>query len=225
MAIATSIFLSTLIVAAVIMYALTMNRWDWRKLIVRGSILVGTAVLLSAGGLALFTLKDRILPPSIQTEYSGLRLGMTKDEVKYAIGYPNSVIRPSVETEGEWKRVQKITATKDLKDKKVEDYNDWQFARNFGYIEAVFDEHDERLIVAECLSQVRDGLCPAIHGIKDGDTEQTVLQRFGTPDYSRLIGVTKEVYYTLIGIFFYLTQEQVYLLGINDIRYKFIPTN
>ena len=221
MTLGMGIFLSTLMLSAVIIYALTINRWDWRKIIFRGFISVGVAVILSAIAVAVFILKDRFLPLAIQKEYAGVQLGMTMDEVKYAIGYPDAVLEPNVETEGEMKGWQKIIATKDLKDKKVDDYNDWTFDRSFGHIQTTFDKKEKRLIAAECYSQNRLGDCPALYGIKDGDTEQSVFQRFGTPDNSKIDGVARMIYYERIGVFFYLAKKQVYLLGINDTHFKY----
>jgi hypothetical protein len=224
MTLGMGIFLSALILAAVIMYALTMNRWDRRKITLRTFISIGVAVLLSAGAAALFMLKDRLLPLSVQKEYSGLQLGMTMDEVKYAIGFPDAVLESEIETTGEFKGFQKITASKDLKDKKVEDYSEWNFGRSFGYVQTTFDAKNKKLIVVECFSRDRGGACPAIYGIKDGDTEQSVLQRLSTPEKSQLDGVTKKMYYERIGVFLFLTKMQVYLLGINDTGYKYTST-
>ena len=95
MTLGMGIFLSTLMLSAVIIYALTMNRWDWRKIIFRSFISVGVAVILSAIAVAVFILKDRFLPLAIQKEYAGVQLGMTMDEVKYAIGYPDAVQNPT----------------------------------------------------------------------------------------------------------------------------------
>jgi hypothetical protein len=224
MTLGMGIFLSTLILAAVIMYALTINRWNWRKIVLRSFISIGVAVLLSAAAAALFIFKDRFLPLSIQKEYAGLKLGMTMDEVKYVVGFPDGVLEPT-EKEGERKRWQILTATKNLKDKKVEDYSEWNFDRNYGYIRVKFDNKEKRLIVVECYSQDRVGACPAIYGIKDGDAEQSVLQRFGNPGKSQIDGVAKQMYYERIGVFFFLTKTQVYLLGINDTGYRYTSTN
>lgn len=182
MSLGIGIFLSTLVLAVVIMYALTMNRWDWRKIFVRTAVSIGAVFVLSGIAVGLFLLKDRLLPIPIQREYAGLHLGMTMAEVKYAIGYPEEVLEPDAETTGEYKGFQKLTAVNELKEKQVEDYSEWSFSRSFGYIQATFDKQNKKLIAVECYSQKREGACPAIYGIKDGDTELSVLQRFSTPE-------------------------------------------
>jgi hypothetical protein len=57
--------------------------------------------------------------------------------------------------------------------------------------------------------------------VTDGDTEKKVIRRLGNPDTARIEGVTKFMTYDKLGIFLWLAQERVYMLGINDRKYKY----
>ena len=83
----TSIFLSTLLFSVVVLYGITKDRWNWGRLVKRTSIWCFGLIVLGAatdGGLHLYNQ----IPPTVarQTQYAGLRLGMTKDEVLYIKG-------------------------------------------------------------------------------------------------------------------------------------------
>jgi|SRR5438067_1856854 len=63
------------------------DRWNWGRLVKRTSIWCFGLIVLGAatdGGLHLYNQ----IPPTVarQTQYAGLRLGMTKDEVLYIKG-------------------------------------------------------------------------------------------------------------------------------------------
>jgi hypothetical protein len=160
--------------------------------------------------------------PHVQTEYAGLRIGMKKDEVKYVKGYPPTVLEPP-ETEGEWKGAQRMVATKDLENtKKIEDYNSWTYEDAAGNrLDLTFDPSSSALIVIECFSRSTSRWCPAIDGITNGDTEQTIISKFGQPDDARLDNLTKSLFYKNIGVHFTLEKAQIYIIGINDTRYRY----
>ena len=61
---------------------------------------------------------------------------------------------------------------------------------------------------------------PSLAGVSDGDSEQEVIRKLGPPDASSIEGVTKRLHYRTPGIWFTLTKERVYMLGINDPKYK-----
>src|ERR1700732_4366617 len=124
MTVGLGIFLSSWIVAAIILYALTRDRWNWYRIIL--TIFVG-AMLLGSLAIGIFFLSDRLINIlSIQSEYAGLRLHMTMDEVKYVNGVPDAVTEDTVVSEGEMKGFYRvIETTKFEKEQKVEDYHDW----------------------------------------------------------------------------------------------------
>jgi hypothetical protein len=80
-------------------------------------------------------------------------------------------------------------------------------------LELAFDKN--KLVMIRCYAGEKLGRCPALGGIRDDDSEQQLVQKFGpaTPHQSM---ASQRRY----GAFFCLTQETVYMLGINDTRYK-----
>jgi len=214
----TAIFLSALVLASVILYAVTKDRWRWRIGIRRLTITLLALVLLgvlTSAGVYLW----RQLPVSLskQTEYAGLRLGMTQDEVRYVKGYPPIVYgEPDNAAEG-W---LPVIDTKNLEPgKKLEDYREWVYEDRSQRISVSFDKDQKKIVAIECYSADKLGRCPGVAGIADGSTEQEMIRTLGPPERSRIDGVTKHVHYTKYGAYFLLTKEQVYMLGINDTAY------
>jgi multisubunit Na+/H+ antiporter MnhB subunit len=71
------IFLSSVVFALVIFYAITKNRWRWERIVRRSALALVALIVLTGvviGGLYFW----KQLPPTIspQTEYAGIRLGM-----------------------------------------------------------------------------------------------------------------------------------------------------
>lgn len=221
MTIGTGIFLSSLLLAIVILYGLTKDRWAWRRIVKQTAlVLVGLIFLGVIAGAGFYAWEQVPIRIQQQTEYASVRIGMSPDEVKYVKGYPPQVLGP-VETEGDWMEFKPVIETKNIeKGKRVEDYEEWSYQGNKYYIVVQYDSQKATVIAVECYSEDKLNRCPAIAGVADGDSEQEVIGKFGQPDSFKISGVTKSLYYSQIGIFFNLTQERVYMLGINDIGYR-----
>src|SRR5262245_20197615 len=144
-----------------------------------------------------------------QTEYAGLRLGTTMAEAKHVKGVPTTVLE--VEQTG-WKTMIAIDELE--QGKEIEDYNEWSYEGIGHRIALVFDKN--KVIAIECYSEDRLGRCPALGGIRDGDSEQELFRKFGHRNTISVHGFRKMVQYPNVGAVFYLAQETVYMLGIND---------
>src|SRR5262249_9332926 len=131
------------------------------------------------------------------------------------------VVYGEPDKEGKWKGFQEIIETKNLEKegKRIEDYTDWSYTVTGGRIDLTFSPTSKELMAIACYSDDRLRRCPVIAGKTDGNTEQEVIRRLGKPDIARTDGVMKYLNYKNIGVNFWLTKEQVYMLGINDIRY------
>ena len=184
---------------------------EWRRIAHRigvGALIVGCLIGVVAGGIYAWR---KFAPVFKQRHYAGLRLGITMDETTYVKGVPTHVYE---DQEGEWKGFHKVIDIKELeKGKKTEDYNEWGYQNTAYRIDLTFDKN--KLIVIECYSEDKRERCPALGGIRDDDSEQQLVQKFGpaTPHQSM---ASQRRY----GAFFYLTQETIYMLGINDTQYK-----
>jgi hypothetical protein len=222
MSVGLGIFLSAIVVAIVILYGITKDRWRWRR-VLSGILLIFASILVVAAALiGILHFWDEIPAlVSSQIEYASIRLGMTPDEVIYVNGYPSAVLGDNTHTDesGIW---QQVIEVKDLeKGKRVQDYGEWAYNTEKSRVRITFNEAKNAVIVIECYSEDRLSRCPPIAGVTDGDTEKKVIRRLGNPDTARIEGVTKFMTYDKLGIFLWLAQERVYMLGINDRKYKY----
>ena len=125
MSIGLGIFLSSLLFALILLYLITRDRWNWRRIARRlgvGALIFGCLTGLVAGGIYVW---NGFAPVVKQTEYAGLRLGTTMEEAKYVKGLPTHVY-DEFGREGIPKGLRRMIPIKELeKEKKIEDYNDW----------------------------------------------------------------------------------------------------
>jgi hypothetical protein len=102
MELGTAIFLSSIIVCIVLLYGFTKDRWSWRRIVVRS--LIGILIIVAAGGALIVAAQywDQFFPTKLarQTEYAGVRLGMSRDEVRYVKGLPTNIVTD--DKEGPW---------------------------------------------------------------------------------------------------------------------------
>jgi hypothetical protein len=204
MSIGLAIFLSSLMFALIFLYHITRDRWSWHR-IGRKTVVVllifGGLITLAAGGIYSW-IQFRHLK-SKQTEYAGLRLGMTMAEAKYVKGIPdfvvdNTPIRTSNLDEG----------------KKIEEYRDWRYADST--LQLVFNDDNNLLGAIACSSA---SACPEILGITIGDSEQQLLSKLGQPSTAKIDGLVKEMNYSSLGVLVDLRQQKIFMFGIHDTRY------
>jgi hypothetical protein len=227
MSVGTGILLSSLVFAIVILYGITKDRWRWRRIVGRTALIVAAIMVLTgaiSGGLYLWDRLPMTLVP--QTEYAGLRLGISPDEVMYIKGYPPTVYAEAPDPPpADWPGAgwQEVIHTKDVKKgQRVQDYREWSYENDDQHsrIDVTFNPQKTAVIVIECYSDDRLGRCPSIAGISDGASEQEVVRKLGKPERSSIEGVTKSLYYSAVGVRLVLSKERVYMLGINDQKYK-----
>jgi hypothetical protein len=231
MSVGTTIFLSSIVLASVILYGITKDRWPWASLTAStaraaSTTFVGVIIVSILIGV-IFTVES-LLPIAPQTAYAGLRLGMGQDEVMYIKGYPPSVLGKAPkapEAKGPWDRYgwwddPVVVETKTLGDgQRVQDYRDWSYQYRHSRIDVTFNPEHTAVIAIQCYSHDSLGHCPSIAGASDGNSEQEVIRKLGPPDTSRIDGVAKSLDSRTHGIPLWLTKEQIYMLGIYDPKY------
>ena len=213
----TGIFLSSIVLAVVILYGITKDRWHWRRIAKRAAfIFFGLIVIGTALGVGAYYWQE--LPQKIerQTAYAGLRLGMTQDEVMYVKGYPPFVLGEEL-TDPQWKGFMTVVDTKNLeKGKRAIDYRDWSYEEYEHNINVAFNPARTAVTVIQCYSKDKVYRCPELGGVRDGDSEKEVLRKLGNPTSSKIDGVTKEMSYRDFNIEIWLTKEEVYMLALRD---------
>lgn len=92
MTLGTGIFLSTLIVSILLLYKWTRERWNWARGFKRFFVfLVAISAITGLGFWGYDAYKNHVVK---QTEYEGVKLGMSKDEVLYVKGEPDQLLTP-----------------------------------------------------------------------------------------------------------------------------------
>lgn len=191
----TGIFLSTIVLAIVVLYGITKDRWNWRRLIKRTALACLGFVLLGAvGGGGVYLYNHMPVTVGTQREYAGIRLGMNQDEVLYIKGYPPTVLAEEV-PEPKLKGFLLVLDTNKLeKGKSVRDYRHWSYKELSRSINIAFDEA-AKVAAIQCYSEDKLGRCPAIAGIEDGNQEARVFRILGDTPHSEITGVTKSLTY------------------------------
>jgi hypothetical protein len=162
------IFLSSFVVSIVILYGITIDRWNWRRIVKRATLSIFTFVVIAAaasGGLWLWNQLPPIplgrlwlwnkRPPGLtrQTEYADVRLGMTPTEVLSVKGDPDEVL----EEDGHLWNLLTLIGIDELKKKgkNVKDYRYWQYLLNKGTfsvntISVTFNEAKTAVVAISC---------------------------------------------------------------------------
>jgi hypothetical protein len=224
MEIGTGIFLSSFVLAVVILYGITKDRWSWRRIVQRaaficlGLIALGTIIVFGShqwDQLAQQKLVER------QAAYAGLRLGMTQDEVMYAKGYPPFVLVDDTGENPQSKGYVSPVSTKNLeKGKRPIDYRLWSYELYKHNINVVFNPARTAVTQIHCYSEDMLYYCPKLGGVRDGDSEEEVLQKLGNPTISNIEGATKRMSYRDLNIEVWLTKEKVYAVAVRDPSYQ-----
>jgi hypothetical protein len=223
MSLGLGIFLSSLLVVSALVYRWNRDRWNWRR-IGRWTAGVACLLLLAAAGLTLYAWLEN--QPGPQTEYYGIALGASRDEVTYRLGMPTGVYAP---TEGDcadptqkpWCQWQEVIALSDLPaGKRIHDYAEWFFEVK-PRVTVRFDG-DGRVNGIECYwSEETYGVldrCEDVLGLGTRATEETVISRLGEPQHAELDGFVKTMDYPQFNVQLLLTKGQVYMLVVKDFR-------
>lgn len=218
MELGTGIFLSSALIALVLLYGFTKDRWRWRK-VVGWTLLV--LVILVGGAAAVIAIAQywqEWFPPQLgrQTHYAGLKLGMTPQEVMYIKGSPPEVLGEE-NTDPAWRGFLKvIKADKLEKGKKVDDYQHWSYEEYKHSIIVTFNDKRSAVIAILCTSEDKYDRCPSIGTVSDGTSEQVALRRLGSSPEQRIVGVNKTLDFPQLGVKLTLTKEKVNTLEVYD---------
>jgi hypothetical protein len=190
---------------------LQKDRWAWRKTVKRIAI---TCLVLVFACLALVLILTGVgyqyweqftaakqLPAKLsrQTEYAGLRLGLTQDEIMYIKGLPSHVFVKDI-TDPKSKDRYSVVETKDWgereKVKRIKDHEAWAFRGDYHTIFVSFSKESPNAVSdIQCNSYDQIYRCPAIGDIQDGNSEEEVNRKLGPPSRSRIEGVVKTLVY------------------------------
>jgi hypothetical protein len=161
--------------------------------------------------------------------YCGVKLGDSREEVRYRLGFPPFVVgEPEIlagDPKNHWARIFNTDSTADPKnvmpsDKHVEDFFEWSYpfdvgAPNGPNVEVDFSKSN-RLVSIQCIdpSHVAAKSCPPLVGFRMGSSEEEITQRLGNPSRSEIDGISKRIRYDDLGVEFLLEKGAVYGLTL-----------
>lgn len=151
MSLGTAIFLSSVVLAITLLFAVTKDRWNWRRVSV-WLIAIGVAIpLLSIGGLFVYSWYEG--RPTPQAVFWDISIGATQSDVKFLKGEP-----VSVDEDGIWR----YDVGSDFKSVYSIRFND-------GHVRQVTFLSNEKLFG------------PYLLGITSGSSYQEIIDRLGQP--------------------------------------------
>lgn len=222
----------------------TVKRWSWVERILAGSG-VGAA-WVAAIATAISACADWRSAPVEQPSHSSqasssqasssdpmtyyAKLGSTKDEVGYRMGYPQSV-------QGPWRDDPKgggqisddlpVNSNGDLEGTPsnppggtaLAAHDDWHYKIAPNQVDVQFDPATKRLSSVSCSQQdeKQQSKCRPLFGVTIGSTEEALIAALGTPEKQDLTGIFKMAEYPSKGAVFMLTKGRVYRLT------KYVP--
>ena len=182
----------------------------------RKKYLVIFFVLICFGVLYFSLMYISNLPKKV-SEYQGISLGSSKDEVWYALGVPDEVLFPPqkyIETKGIWQKF----ATKD-EIKKAPDgekgFNSWQYNKKGYRVDIHFDSLTGKVKAIGCFISSKDWTdirACKVNGIGALDSEDRVVDILGKPYSSSINGLTKELLYPNLNMKINFEQKSVYYI-------------
>lgn len=88
MELGTGVFLSALFLGTVFLYIATKDRWPWKKILLWPVLSLVVIAVIGGGGWYFYYEWTEAQPPDQQDEMSGIKLGATEADVKFAKGEP-----------------------------------------------------------------------------------------------------------------------------------------
>lgn len=209
----TGVFLGLVCIAAVLLYAQTKDRAHWRPII---KWAVAGALLIGGIGLSYVQIREyqrnRVVPPE---KYLAVALGDSKRQVLYAKGQPTHVLEEP--PDNTWPGLRVISRTDLPEGKDVLDYAHWSYeSTDEGRVDIDFVGGEQTVSRVFCFSE-EGADCQTLAGVAPGMTEETVIEKLGSPSSSWLAADTsgvKYMTYSALRVGVFLRQQRVYALQL-----------
>lgn len=189
MEVGTGIFLGLSSIALVWLFAVTRDRWRWKRI----ALWSAATFVLPAVAFATWLLLDdyRLSQPRVQREYEGLAIGEAQADVKFKKGEPSRV------EDGFW--LYDPGSTSPL---------------------LIVGWHEGR--VRFVMSHGENVSFSAVQSIGRGDSQETIVARFGKPDHvsTSADGLSRWLSFAKYGVAFQLERNSVISAGVYDSSLK-----
>lgn len=220
MAIGTGIFLGLAILAIVLLYTQTKDRWRWGRIAKWTAAVIATPIVIGAGWLAYDALQDHLRSrPERATAYADIALGDSMEEVRYSKGVPDDVMKEDDSLPNNPRGWLTVVSVPHLpKGQDITDYLHWSYDDQFaGRIDAEFSPDSKTVVRVSCYSG-ENQTCAGLVGVSSGTTEAVLLDRLGEPssaDIEPESGV-KTLRYAQFNATYRLKERRVYSLRLED---------
>jgi hypothetical protein len=193
MTLGTSIFLSTLMLSVVILFVVTKDRWNWKRIVRWAFVLpLGLAVIAAAGVYMYLHLQDQ---PKVQDDFFGIQLQATVADVKFTKGEPSA-------KDGEDRWIYNVGFSSD-------DEKDAQYLVQFknGRVRFVIYSAEPSIIVN-----------PYLLGFTIGSHYQEVQKKLGAPSHTATSAddLDRMLSYDRFNSFFSFRQSKLAAYGVFD---------
>jgi len=191
-------------------------------------IIAAVAVLAIVAGVAAaaILIQQRQSREEQLASYYGVKLGSSKNEVGYVLGYPSAVqgpLRPDPQHK-DWQISDelKVNESGDLEGtpsdppggSALKKFDEWHYDFPPDRVSVQFDQVKKTATSITCMQHEDrgDSKCRPILGATVGSSEAEVVKALGPPEHEGLDGVFKTMDYPSLGIQLMLTKSHVYLI-------------
>lgn len=192
----TAIVISIFVLAMVILFAVTKDRWAWKKIIKVLMILVVGCIAVLWGGLYTYSkIENR---PKKQLEYLGVKLTDSMNDVKFKKGKCTEPYDVKDAHNTNW--IYDLGNSQDIKD-------------NFSVI--MWRNNKIRAIACSS-SKDRTYICSDINNLRLGDYTNVMIEKLGN-DFEMAVSEdgTRRCYsYKKLNSFYMLEEDKIFTMGI-----------
>ena len=151
------------------------------------------------------------------TQYQGIRLGMTMDEVRYVNGLADEYFDQNDVLDWGGKMIvsRDQVGKGHYKDKSDSDFHEWSWTKA-ARVDVAFNKETMRVEQIGCYDSKRSGEC-AIYGLKTGDREEKVEAYLGQADSKKIdkSGVLT-MDYKRLNLRLWLVRKEIYMIAITN---------
>jgi hypothetical protein len=194
MTLGTSIVIAAVLLSVVILFAVTKDRWNWKR-IIRWAVFLplGLAVIAAVGVYVYLRIEER---PKPQNEFFGIQLRAMAADVKFAKGEPS--------------------AKKEDEDRWIYYVGSSSAGREAGQYHVKFKNGRVRFVLYRAASP--EISYPYLLGFTIGSSYQQVQEKLGSPSHTSTSSddLARIFSYDRLNTFFSFSQSEVVAFGIFD---------
>lgn len=153
--------------------------------------------------------------PRQLTAYAGVALGDSVAQVRYALGDPESFFEATEKgASNEWIEFPRVFKVGDAESERLLTLStEWRYSDQPTITSVGFDKAGGAVTAISCYSSSVYA-CPALLGLRDGDTEEDVLEHLGPPASASIENGRKTMRYPQYNLKLSLEQKKIFMLEV-----------